>query len=127
MSPLSNNQEVSAFGENGKFLQSNLVSAQISDFLFFTGVGDSGDHWKLTCDGDFWDRDDEVAFKHGDTGAFLASSGQSYGRPISGQLEIIGLSRNDFSAKWQAAEGLFVHQSSFNPKQHHHRPEHSEL
>jgi len=95
-SPLSSNQEVSAFGENG--------------------VGDSGDHWRVMCDGDFWDRDDEVVFKHVDTGAFLSTSGQAYGRPIHGQLEIVGLHRNDHTCKWQTAEGLYIHQSTFNAK-----------
>nr|CAG4650504.1 EOG090X0E0P [Sida crystallina] len=108
LSPLSNNQEVSAFGENG--------------------VGDSGDHWQVICDSDFWDRDDEVALRHVDTSYYLATSGQAYGRPINGQLEIVGLTRNDHTAKWQAAEGLFVHPSNYNPKQNqNHRPEHNEL
>nr|CAG4638751.1 EOG090X0E0P [Cyclestheria hislopi] len=108
-SPLSGNQEVSAFGENG--------------------VGDSGDHWKVICDGDFWDRDDSVTLRHVDTQAYLASSGHSYGRPINGQMEIVGLSRQDQTTKWQTAEGLYIHPSSFNPKQntHHSRTLHNEL
>ncbi len=36
-SPLSNSQEVSAFGEDGE--------------------GDTGDVWTVVCDGDFWQRD----------------------------------------------------------------------
>ena len=107
-SPLSNNQEVSAFGENS--------------------VGDSGDNWRIVCDGDFWERGDEVAMKHSDTDAYLSTSGQAYGRPINGQLEIVGIFRNDASTKWQAAEGIFIHESNFNPKQQQNsRPEHSEL
>jgi len=54
-SPLSGSQEVSAFGDNG--------------------VGDTGDHWRVICDGDFWERDDSVSFKHLDTNTYLASSG----------------------------------------------------
>ena len=30
------------------------------------------------CDGDFWERDDSVVFKHVDTSAYLASSGKYY-------------------------------------------------
>ncbi|GBO46428.1 Stromal cell-derived factor 2-like protein 1, partial [Araneus ventricosus] len=46
-SPLSNNQEVSAFGENGE--------------------GDTGDHWIVTCSSDNWERSGLVRFKHADT------------------------------------------------------------
>ena len=116
-------------------------------FLFFIGVGDTGDYWKVVCDGDFWERDDSVTFKHVDTSAYLATSGMNsfvsnlkssflistfqlghaYGRPINGQLEIVGLPRLDSSCQWQTAEGLFIHTSNFNPKQSQNRPEHNEL
>lgn len=42
-----------------------------------SGVGDSGDHWRVICDSDFWERDDSVTFKHVDTSAYLASSGEN--------------------------------------------------
>nr|SVE76661.1 EOG090X0E0P [Daphnia longispina] len=106
-SPLSGSQEVSAFGENG--------------------VGDTGDYWKVVCDGDFWERDDSVVFRHVDTNVYLASSGHAYGRPINGQLEIVGLTRLDSSCQWKTAEGLYIHTSSFNPKQNTNKPEHNEL
>lgn len=41
------------------------------------GVGDTGDHWRVVCDGDFWERGDSVTLKHLDTNAFLASSGKA--------------------------------------------------
>ena len=59
-------QEVSAFGESG--------------------VGDTGDVWSVICEGDFWNRDGKVRFKHQDTGVYLAASGHAFGRPISGQV-----------------------------------------
>nr|SVE75401.1 EOG090X0E0P [Daphnia dolichocephala] len=105
-SPLSGSQEVSAFGENG--------------------VGDTGDYWKVVCDGDFWERDDSIAFRHVDTNVYLASSGHAYGRPINGQLEIVGLTKLDSSCQWKTAEGLYIHTSTFNPKQNT-KPEHTEL
>nr|SVE73833.1 EOG090X0E0P [Daphnia atkinsoni] len=105
-SPLSGSQEVSAFGENG--------------------VGDTGDYWKVVCDGDFWERDDNVVFRHVDTNVYLATSGHAYGRPINGQLEIVGLTKLDSSCQWKTAEGLYVHTSTFNPKQSI-KPEHNEL
>ena len=97
-SPLTNQQEVSAFGESGE--------------------GDTGDVWKVmvviekwnktikkvVCDTDYWQRDQVVQFKHVDTGVYLGSSGQTFGRPISGQMEIIGISRPDGSTKWRTQE-----------------------
>ena len=79
-SPLSNAQEVSAFGDEGE--------------------GDTGDVWTVVCDGDFWRRDDSVMFKHVDTGVFLGASGHTYGRPIHGQMEIVGLSMPDSTTKY---------------------------
>ena len=68
------------------------------------GVGDTGDVWKVVCDGDFWQRDQNVMFKHADTGVFLAASGQTFGRPIDGQMEIIGSQRADGTTKWRTQE-----------------------
>lgn len=50
-SPLSGNQEVSAYGNDGE--------------------GDSGDHWYVDCGGDFWERDDDIRLKHADTGGWV--------------------------------------------------------
>ncbi|XP_023327953.1 stromal cell-derived factor 2 [Eurytemora carolleeae] len=94
-SPLSNAQEVSAFGESG--------------------VGDTGDVWSVICEGDFWNRDGKVRFKHQDTGVYLAASGHAFGRPINGQMEIVGSSSVDGSTSWTAQEGVYIHQSDFNP------------
>merc|ERR1719350_856596 len=49
-SPLTNSQEVSAFGDGGS--------------------GDSGDVWSVMCEGDYWVRDDNMMLKHVDTGAY---------------------------------------------------------
>jgi len=95
-SPLTNQQEVSAFGELGE--------------------GDTGDVWKVVCDTDYWQRDQAVQFKHVDTGVYLGSSGQTFGRPISGQMEIIGTTRPDGTTKWRTQEGIYIHPSDFNPK-----------
>jgi len=48
-SPLSGNQEISAYGEKG--------------------VGDTGDHWEVVCEGQAWSRDQSVQLKHVDTGS----------------------------------------------------------
>merc|ERR1711936_1208433 len=94
-SPLSSQQEVSAFGESGR--------------------GDTGDVWRVMCEGDYWTRGDNVMLKHSDTGVFLGASGHTFGRPINGQMEIVGLSMPDVSTKWKTAEGIYIHPSDFNP------------
>ena len=55
--------------------------------------------WSVVCEGDFWQRDEAVMFKHADTGVFLGASGHTFGRPIHGQMEIVGLSMPDVSTK----------------------------
>merc|ERR1711892_735554 len=57
-----------------------------------------------------------MMFKHVDTGAYLGASGQTFGRPINGQMEIVGSTRADGSTKWRTQEGVYVHQSDFDPK-----------
>ncbi|KAF2347445.1 MIR motif [Trinorchestia longiramus] len=51
-SPLSSQQEVSAFGEEGE--------------------GDTGDVWSVVCDGELWRRDDKVMLRHTDTDVGLS-------------------------------------------------------
>ncbi|RWS17372.1 stromal cell-derived factor 2-like protein [Dinothrombium tinctorium] len=87
-SPLSGNQEISAFGKNGE--------------------GDIGDNWTITCSGEFWERGVNVRFKHVDTDMWLSTSSRSYGRPISGQMEVVGVSRSDSSSHWHTADGIFI-------------------
>ena len=55
--------------------------------------------WKVICSGDAWPRDDTVSFKHVDTGVFLGVSGRTFGRPINGQMEVIGVSMPDSTTK----------------------------
>uniref|UniRef100_A0A7E4W1C8 MIR domain-containing protein n=1 Tax=Panagrellus redivivus TaxID=6233 RepID=A0A7E4W1C8_PANRE len=81
-------QEISCFGKDGE--------------------GDTGDNWKVVCGGDVWSEDEEIKLKHIDTNKFLATSGQQFGRPISGQLEIVGVSSPGYSAVWKAAEGVYM-------------------
>lgn len=91
-SPLSGNQEISAYGDD-------------------TGEGDSGDHWEVICNEDSWHRDSKVQLRHVDTRKFLAMSGRSFGRPIAGQMEVCGQPTGNSGSEWQAAEGVFLHQN----------------
>ncbi|XP_044729891.1 stromal cell-derived factor 2 [Chrysoperla carnea] len=89
-SPLSGGQEISCYGSGD-------------------GEGDSGDHWELVCSGDKWLRDESVMLKHVETDKYLCATGRAFGRPISGQIEIAGVSSLRGSVYWKAAEGLFLH------------------
>ncbi|XP_064081701.1 stromal cell-derived factor 2-like [Macrobrachium nipponense] len=93
-SPLSDLQEISAFGEEGE--------------------GDTGDEWVVICDGEAWGRQQTVMLRHSDTDVYLGVTGQQYGRPIHGQNEVVGLSRPGVQAKWQTMEGVFINPSSFS-------------
>ncbi|XP_031635752.1 stromal cell-derived factor 2-like protein 1 [Contarinia nasturtii] len=97
-SPLSGNQEISCYGEDG--------------------VGDSGDNWKVICSDDVWNRSNSVKFQHIDTDAYLSVSGRTFGRPINGQMEIVGVTNSYKSTEWKAAEGIFVHPSQQPLKKH---------
>ncbi|KAM4607961.1 stromal cell-derived factor 2-like protein 1 [Polymixia lowei] len=96
-SPLSNNQEVSAFGENGE--------------------GDDLDIWMVQCDGSHWERDDSVRLKHVGTDVFLSVTGEQYGHPIRGQREVHGMSLANQHNWWRAMEGVFI-QPSQEPLRH---------
>eukprot|EP00795_Rhopilema_esculentum_P008083 gene8083-13998_t len=88
-SPISRNQEVSAFGENGN--------------------GDTGDNWEVVCKSKKWKRDEKIKFKHTDTGMYLQATGEQYGRPIAGQREIVGAHYGDDpGCLWIASEGVYV-------------------
>ncbi|CAO2644361.1 Stromal cell-derived factor 2 [Lemmus lemmus] len=87
-SPLSGNQEVSAFGEEGE--------------------GDYLDDWTVLCNGPYWVRDSEVRFKHSSTEVLLSVTGEQYGRPISGQKEVHGMAQPSQNNYWKAMEGIFM-------------------
>jgi len=92
--PLSQgSQEVSCFGKEGE-------------------GSDSGDHYKVICDDNFWQKDAQIRLKHVDTGNYVAISGKQYGRPISGQREIVAIPSNDYSSLWIAAEGIYIKPSN---------------
>ncbi|XP_057676047.1 stromal cell-derived factor 2 [Corythoichthys intestinalis] len=87
-SPLTSNQEVSAFGEEGE--------------------GDHLDEWTVECGGTLWERAAAIRFRHKATEASLAVTGEQYGRPISGQYEVHAAVGAGQHGLWRAAEGVFV-------------------
>ncbi|KAM7374437.1 hypothetical protein PAMP_007094 [Pampus punctatissimus] len=87
-SPLSSNQEVSAFGEEGE--------------------GDHLDQWTVQCGGSVWKREEAVRFRHKATDALLSVTGEQYGRPIHGQREVHAMSSPSQHSLWKAMEGIFM-------------------
>lgn len=57
-SPLSGNQEISAYGDD-------------------SGEGDTGDHWEVICNDVSWHRDAKVQLRHVDTRKYLGLSGET--------------------------------------------------
>lgn len=96
-SPLSNNQEVSAFGDDGE--------------------GDDLDIWTVQCSGTHWEREDAVRFKHIGTDVFLSITGEQYGHPIRGQREVHGMNSPNHHNYWMAMEGVFI-KPSMDPAKH---------
>jgi dolichyl-phosphate-mannose--protein O-mannosyl transferase len=92
-SPLSNKQEVSAFGEDGD--------------------GDTGDNWKvIILDGnEEWKRNSVIRLQHVDTEKFLATTNYKFGNPIPGQNEICAVSSLNKEIEWITEEGFY-----FSPK-----------
>ncbi|XP_056643509.1 stromal cell-derived factor 2 [Diorhabda carinulata] len=98
-SPLSGNQEISCYGDDGE--------------------GDTGDNWIVICSGENWRRDDSVMFKHVDTEAYLSVSGKVFGRPINGQMEVVGVRSSSGPVHWQTVEGVFLHAPDVTAKHMH--------
>ncbi|KAJ8261470.1 hypothetical protein COCON_G00171930 [Conger conger] len=96
VSPLSGNQEVSAFGEDGE--------------------GDDLDVWTVVCSGALWGRDEAVRFKHPGTSVFLSITGEQYGHPIRGQREVHGMHTANHNNYWRAMEGVFIKTSLDLPR-----------
>ncbi|XP_056302188.1 stromal cell-derived factor 2 [Danio aesculapii] len=105
-SPLSSNQEVSAFGENGE--------------------GDHLDEWTVLCAGSIWQRDESVRFQHTATEALLSVTGEQYGRPIHGQREVHGMMVSSSHSYWRTMEGIFIKPSEAGSRDFH-SPLHSEF
>lgn len=94
---LSGKQEVSAYGDS-------------------EGEGDTGDHWSIVCNTEYWERNSPVMLKHVDTNAFLAVSDRTYNTPVNGQNEIV-CEYSPGASNWRTMEGLFINPNDF--KAHH--------
>lgn len=63
--------------------------------------------------------------KHIDTDRYLAASGKTFGRPINGQMEIVGVRSTSGPVHWQAMEGIYLHPPDVMEK--HIHSHHTEL
>ncbi|KAG7484792.1 hypothetical protein MATL_G00054010 [Megalops atlanticus] len=106
-SPLSSNQEVSAFGEEGE--------------------GDSLDEWTVLCGGAVWQRDESVRFQHAATEGLLSVTGEQYGRPIHGQREVHAMATPNQHNYWKAMEGIFMKPSESPGARDNDAPFHTEF
>jgi dolichyl-phosphate-mannose--protein O-mannosyl transferase len=89
-SPLSQQQEVSAFDGN-----------------------DSGNNWFLECkESKFWKRESTITLKHIDTNMYLSNSNRVYQSVIPGQLEIVAVQTLGNSELWSAQEGIYFGSSN---------------
>lgn len=89
-SPISQNQEVSAYGESGD-------------------AGDSGDDWFVeVVNGAVWKRGASVRFKHADTSQYLETDARyRYGNPIPNQLEVFAVRSASANSNWATEEGIY--------------------
>ncbi|KAF2075038.1 hypothetical protein CYY_003648 [Polysphondylium violaceum] len=88
VSPLTRQNEVSCFGDNGE--------------------GDTGDNWEVQVEGKEWMRGQPVRFYHVDTKAYLhASPNSKYQNPIPGQIEVAGSSKKSDDNLWTTEEGIY--------------------
>ena len=85
-SPLSQNQEVSAYGSSDQ--------------------SDSGDNW-IVEGAAKWLRGAKLRLKHKDTGAYLHSHRKAYQNPIPGQLEVCGVPSKNSQNFWHSEEGIY--------------------
>ncbi|KAI9209795.1 MIR motif-containing protein [Polychytrium aggregatum] len=87
-SPLSNQQEVSAYQGS-----------------------DTGDNWRVVCvdrSEKYWFRESQVRLQHVDTNKFLsANKGIHFNNPIPGQLEIACSGSQGANEVWATAEGIY--------------------
>lgn len=54
--------------------------------------------------------------------SYLGVSGRQFGRPISGQAEVIGENSISSTSQWISMEGLFIHKNEYDSRSSGHDP-----
>jgi len=97
-SPISGNQEVSAYGDD-------------------RGEGDDNDNWIVECEGKYWVKGGIFQLRNEVTGVYLSSSpehnfnsrnGCGNGCPVSGHLEACAVRKPHSGTQFQAKVGIFL-------------------
>jgi len=100
-SPLSSQQEITAYGADGQ--------------------GDGGDDWVLYpvsgVSDKYWRKDQEINLRHDQTGKFLGCTEQArftrnncgHNCPVMNHLEVFGRGEKDGHIKWKTSIGVFLH------------------
>eukprot|EP01105_Mastigella_eilhardi_P010048 TRINITY_DN2351_c0_g1_i1.p2 TRINITY_DN2351_c0_g1~~TRINITY_DN2351_c0_g1_i1.p2 ORF type:complete len:128 (+),score=27.28 TRINITY_DN2351_c0_g1_i1:477-860(+) len=104
-SPLTNQQEVSCFGDNGEGDTGPLPARRPLE-----PTAGAGDVWVVeTANKGVWKRFEQLKLRHADTGKYLvATPNAKFGHPIPGQLEIAcSAYPNDPNTNWATAEGFY--------------------
>lgn len=131
-SPLSGNQEVSCYGNKGEgdsgdnwtvvcsgkwfakiVMLEKLQTVNFSPYIICVFL------YYFFLLGDNWRRDESMMLKHADTQMYLTASGRTFGRPINGQMEVVGLHSSTGAVHWQTAEGVFLHAPDIAAKHMH--------
>lgn len=89
-SPLSAQQEVSAFGGPNE-------------------KPETGDNWRIELDesgSSEWTRSARIRLRHVDTEQYLSCHDKRFGRPISGQLEVFASGRRNKDSAWHVGEAV---------------------
>lgn len=100
-SPISRNQEVSAFGGEDGGLKEFSVEINVQ-----------GDNWIIEC-GDssdkYWTREKDFKLKHADTGAYLSHNpANRYGQPLDSHSEVFAVKKATINEMWKTMEGIFI-------------------
>jgi len=97
-SPISGNQEVSAYGDD-------------------QGEGDDNDNWFVECEGKYWVKEGIFQLRNVLTGVYLSGSpehafnsrnGCGNGCPVSGHLEACAVKKPHSGTRFQAKVGIFL-------------------
>ena len=103
-----------------KFLHSHLHQSPLSrnqEVSAYPMPGDEGDNWIVHClskNTKFWERESDVRLQHKATGAYLASNSEyKYQNPIPGQAEVYGTAKTGSDTTWQAKEGFYFGDNLF--------------
>ena len=99
-----------------KFLHSHNFPSPLSRQQEVSGYQghDSGDNWRVDCEGRHWQRTQHVRFVHADSSKHLGSHHHQFNQqncpncPILGHGEVTGMAQADANTIWTTNLGVFM-------------------